>query len=340
MAEAEKKKRDHIALVKETGEEILKDVVVPKKFYKRIDFGVPLLNEIFGGQDTPGLLPGATILFTGMPGAGKSTMALQLADLLHVNAQRTVHYNMGEENKYAVKMRADRMGVTGEFTISSITDINKLLKFVEERGIEVVIQDSIQSLTDGDLRGSELLKSVAKKIQNFGKDNDVNWFVIGHITKGGNFAGPQEIKHDLDAHAHMKVNFENGTRIFELQKNRWGPACIPYEFPMTGRGLDFNNGAIADTEEETGVGVSRAAERREGILKIIKDRLIEGDKISGYCFERLNVDCSGGFWRGMVEKAKKQLKSEGYDIGEDKNGPSGKNRTHVFVRSRPEEKVQ
>src|SRR3954471_15324912 len=88
----------HIPLVQDQGGiERLKDIVVPDKFFKRILFGVPLLDEVFGGE-MPGILPGSTYLFTGDPGAGKSTMALQMADLLESNAGRNVMYNIGEES--------------------------------------------------------------------------------------------------------------------------------------------------------------------------------------------------------------------------------------------------
>jgi DNA repair protein RadA/Sms len=299
--------------------EILKDIVVPKKFYNRIDLGVPILNEVFGGQDMPGILPGCSFLFTGTPGAGKSTMALQLADLMTKNAGRNVLYNIGEENRYMVKMRADRLGLAGAFCITQIEEVDELIKFCEESGVEVLFQDSLQTLRDGGLGGSALLKSVTKKLQSWKEKSDVTIFLIGHSTKGGQFAGPNEIKHDVDAHAHLKLDPNSGNRAFELQKNRFGPAAIPYEFSISSSGLDFQQMKVQEDDEDPanpGANVSRAADRRERICKLIKEKLLAGEKVSGYCFERFEVECSGGFWRGMLSRACKELQNEGHKVEE------------------------
>jgi len=162
-------------------------------------------------------------------------------------------------------------------------------------------------------------------------------FLIGHITKGGDFAGPMSLKHDLDAHIHLKCNKDSGNRILELLKNRFGPATIPYEFPISASGIDFQNitlGGGPDGDSDGGDGtisLGRAAERRERVLTQIKELFLKGEKISGYCFERFNVDCSGGFWRGMVAKARKQLEQEGHRFNTTNNGPGGSGRAHDFM---------
>ena len=304
--------------------EVLRDVVVPEKFFKRISLGVQILDEIFGGTEMPGILAGATFLFTGMPGAGKSTMSLQLADLFQRHSKKNVLYNIGEENKHMIKLRADRIGIRGDFTISHYEDVNALIRFCKQNGVEVVFQDSLQSLRDRDLTGPKLLKSVVKKLTDFAHETDCTTFIVGHITKGGGFAGPQEIKHDVDAHAHLKLNPESGNRIFELQKNRFGPATMPYEFSLSANGLDFQ--PITEAVEAKG-GTSRAADRRDNIKTLIKEKLLQGERISGYCFERFNVDCSGGFWRGMLMKACKELEQDGHKIGEVRIG----GRLHNFL---------
>jgi len=315
-------------IAKNSKVEVLKDIIVPKKFYTRIDMGVAILNEVFGGQEMPGIMPGTTILFTGTPGAGKSTMALQLADLLSKNAGRNVLYNIGEENRYMIKMRADRLGLTGNFCLNQIEEVDELIKFCDDNGVEVLFQDSLQSLRDGDLTGNAVLKSVVKKLQAWKETSDVTMFIIGHVTKGGIFAGPNELKHDVDAHAHLKNNPDSGNRVFEIQKNRFGPACIPYEFSISAQGLDFQQMQPAGEDDvAAAAGSSRTADRRERIKTLIKEQLLAGEKISGYCFERLNVDCSGGFWRGMLARACKEIQAEGKKIGETKI----EGRLHMFV---------
>ncbi|MFA5750617.1 MAG: AAA family ATPase [Candidatus Shapirobacteria bacterium] len=303
--------------------QILNQIEVPKKFFNRLNLGVQVLDEIFGGQEMPGILPGSSFLFTGMPGAGKSTMCLQLAELFHKNIGRNVLYNIGEENKNMIKLRADRLGIEGEFCIGQHEEVDSLIEFCKKNGVEVLFQDSLQSMRDHGMQGPALLRSVTKKLHMFAKDEDVTVFIVGHINKGGMFAGPQEIKHEVDVHAHLSLNTDTGNRVFELQKNRFGPACIPYEFVLSACGLDFHQ---VKQEAQT-AGHSKSAERRDVILKLVKDKLLEGEKISGYCFERFNVDCSGGFWRGMLAKAVKELQNQGFKIAEERiNG-----RLHSYI---------
>lgn len=328
----------HVPLVNHEKEvEVLKDIEVPEKYFKRIRMDVTVLDEIFGGQEMPGLLAGTSVLFTGMPGAGKSTAALQFGDLIQRNSGRNILYNIGEENKFMIKMRADRLGIDGNFGISLFEDVNDLIEFCKSSGIEVLFQDSLQSLTDRtapEMNRKALWRHIGKKLHKFAKDEDVVVFIIGHITKGGDFAGPMEIKHDVDVHAHMKLNPETTARVFELTKNRFGPAGIPYEFNLSAKGLDFAKAVMVESGPEDAT-ISTAAERRDKILKLIKELLLKGEKISGYCFNRfedpitgkMGVDCSGGYWRTMIEKAKNELEANGHVL----NTVKIDGRTHVYV---------
>lgn len=314
----------NITLVDASNEiKVLRDVKVPDRFFNRFSLGVQLLDEMFGGTELPGILPGSSFLFTGMPGAGKSTMCLQLADKLQMTSNANVLYNIGEESEYVIRIRADRIGLTQEFNIGQICDVDILVEKCLEFKIDVLFQDSLQSLRDSSLGGAQCVKSVVKKLHRLSKDNGITVFIVGHITKGGQFAGPQEIKHDVDAHIHLSLNEETGNRIFEFQKNRFGPACIPYEFLLSENGLDFNK--IEATPVKKTVG--KAAGRRENVMLIIREKLIAGEHISGYCFERLNIECSGGFWRSMIQKTCDELESEGVCIGEHKIG----GRVHNFI---------
>lgn len=317
--------------------EVLKDIKVPEKFFNRIKMDVEVLDQIFGGQEMPGMLAGTSILFTGMPGAGKSTAALQFGDLIQRNAGRNILYNIGEENKFMIKMRADRLGIDGNFCISMFEDVNDLIKYCKETGVEVLFQDSLQSLRDREHQDEgekTIWKIVGKKLHKFAKDEDVTVFLIGHITKGGEFAGPMAIKHDVDVHAHMKLNPETMARVFELTKNRFGPAGIPYEFNLSANGLDFSKAVMVEPDSEEG-SKSTASERREKISGLIKELLLKGESISGYCFTRFadpitgktGVDCSGGYWRTMVEKVRRALEAEGHILNEKKID----GRTYVFV---------
>lgn len=327
-----------MALIATKQVEVLKDITVPDRYYKRIDLGVPVLNEIFGGQEMPGILRGTGILFTGMPGGGKSTLSLQLSDMLQKHSGQNVLYNVGEENKYMVKMRADRLGLTKNFCLSQFENVEDLRQYCDENGVEVLVQDSLQSLKYKDLEGNKLLKALGEYLVKWKEESDITMILIGHITKGGDFAGPMSLKHDLDVHMHLKCNKDSGNRILELLKNRNGPATIPYEFPISASGVDFSTITLGGGPDGDGadgadgvVNIGRAAERRERVLTLIKEKFLAGEKISGYCFERFNVECSGGYWRGMVAKAKKQLEQEGHRFNVTTNGPGGSGRAHDYV---------
>lgn len=315
------------------GPELLRDIAVPKKFYSRIDLGVNILNEIFGGQEMPGIVPGTSFLFTGTPGAGKSTLALQMADLLIKHAGRNVLYNLGEENRFMVKMRADRLGLAGNFCIQQISEVDDLIQFCEDLGVEILFQDSLQTLTIAGLSGNKLLSAIADRFQAWKEKSDVTVFMIGHSTKGGYFAGPNHVKHVLDAHVHLGLDKDTGNRILMLEKNRFGPAAIPYEFTISASGMDFDQVKIADQDDDDGEAkqiVSKAADRRERITALIKEKLLAGEKISGYCFERFEVECSGGFWRGMLARACRELQEEGNEIEETRVD----GRLHNFVKGK------
>lgn len=311
-----------------SGVKLLREIRVPPKFYVRMKMEVQVLDELFGGQEWPGIMPGTSFLFTGSPGAGKSTAGLQFADLLQKNAGRNILYNVGEENEYMVKMRADRLGVAGEFGISVIEDCDELIKTCRETGVEVLFQDSLQTLR---LKKHEALgmsklermKQVAKRLHKFAHDEDVNVWIIGHITKGGEFAGPMEIKHDVDIHAHIRLNPETMAREFMLTKNRFGPAGIPYECNLSAKGLDFAAMAEVPAAPPSGSG-GKAGERREAVRKLIKEAMLKGDKVSGYSAadypdpfsKKMGVDCSGGFWRAMLEKVVSELRAESHVVVE------------------------
>ena len=315
----------------------LKDIKVPDKFFDRMCLGVQVLDEIFGGSEWPGILPGTSILFTGMPGAGKSTAALQFADLLVQHANRNTLYNVGEENAFMVKMRADRLGITGNFGLSAIEDVDLLINTCKENGVEVLFQDSLQSLriinhcdkhkfnepdckkcvieAKNSLPRGQMLKAVTKKLHKFGKESDVAVFIIGHITKGGDFAGPMEVKHDVDVHAHIRLNPETMAREFSLTKNRFGPAGIPYECNLTSKGLDFAAMAVAEGDKPDEKSGSKASVRREKNEKLIKDALLKGEQISAYDTGKFKeFEGSPGVWRSTLEKVVSSLQAEGHVV--------------------------
>ncbi len=303
--------------------EIVSDIKVPDRYYRRLTTGTMVLDKMFGGDELPGLPPFVSILFTGAPGAGKTTMVLQLADLFSRKSDLSVLYNVGEQSKYIIKMSADRMKLRGGFAISQMADVNDLLKYCKDNSVDVLIQDSIQTLTDRiDPEASEpkLIKMVGAKFAEAAGKQNMLIFAVGQVTKGGEFAGPMKLKHTLDIHAHLSFNKDTGNRVFELPKNRFGPAMIPYEFHLNSDGMDFKN---FETPTEEAVTKTKGSQKKQAFIEFAKKALLDGLSLSGYpedCkrlvkwMDEKGYECSGGYWRGIIGMAQRQLESQGHRL--------------------------
>jgi KaiC/GvpD/RAD55 family RecA-like ATPase len=328
----------HVALVDHHSNiRTLREIVVPQTFFDRIKLGVPVIDELFGGADWPGFMKGSTFLFTGAPGAGKSTAALQFADLLQKNAGRNVLYNVGEESEVMVKMRADRLGISGEFGISCIEDVDDLIKACVDLGVEVLFQDSLQSLRGKSVENigrDARLKLVVKRLTKAAKDHGILVFILGHLTKSGDSAGPNELVHDVDARAHIRLDPKTQAREFILTKNRFGPAGIGYEVNLSATGLDFAASAMqpegeGESAQAQAGSSSKASDRRAEADRVIKEALLRGEKVSRACHARLGVDCSDGFWATRVEKVAQELRATGKNM--QKGNVDGKSHNWMEV---------
>jgi RecA/RadA recombinase len=323
----------------ELGFERLCDVLVPSKYFNRIRTGVAALDRAFGGEDMPGILPGSVTLLTGVPGAGKSTLGLQLAEVLQANAGRHVLYNVGEENRPMLKLRADRLGLRAQFWVKQYETVGELIEACKRTGVEVLIQDSLQSFHEEEvrghhLRGGRLLTYAVKQLTRLAQDEGITVVIVGQSTKKGEFAGPQELKHQVDAHAHIRLDLDTGERVLNFEKNRNGPAAVPVMMLMDSKGLHFGpppEGREVAAERPS----ARQLDRRERCVQVAKARLLDGDRLSGYCHERLDLDVSGNFWRGILEAACRELEREGFEIRET----TIDRRSYRFVSKRPEARL-
>lgn len=218
-------------------------VKVDPRLRERIDTGLPFLNMVKSGDaDEKGLTPSEVILFTGTPGAGKSTMSLQLASAL-ADRGHSVLLNGVEESPAQVKITYERMGLTGDFTIANATfmdeveTMNKELKKLvggntlashlahlkatyEKSGGKrtlgtgqyagmVVIVDSLQAMNDGKYGLATNNKTpirVLESLCQWAKDEYACVIVIGHVAKSGEFKGDNTLLHMVDSHIHLYVD--------------------------------------------------------------------------------------------------------------------------------------
>lgn len=313
---------------------MLRDVEVPPQFFDRIKTNVQVLDEIYGGPDMPGILPGSVILKTGMPGAGKTTLCLQMAEM-YAKAGYSVLYNIGEENEKMIRLTANRLGLPGNFPVSSFVDVEELCRYVAEGRVEVLFQDSLQSLQFKGLIGTRLLRGVGRRLIELAKDAEVAVVLVGQITKGGDFAGPMALKHDVDGHAHLSLNKDSGNRVIQMTKNRFGPANLPYEFTMGATGMDFKAVTLGGDGDPTSGG-GRGAQRRDEARALVRELLLDGKGVNGYSHEgdvyemsngtpnlsndpRLRtLGLSGNFMRGVLRMVVRQLQTEGRVLREDR----------------------
>ena len=210
----------------------IQDIEVPEVLKKRIPTGLPYFDAVIGGE---GFTPSMVSLFTGTPGAGKTTMMLALANALQGRGAQVV-FNTAEESLFQVKMTVDRLRLKHPFMVGNednvltlLDECNKVRLAHPDRPFFLIV-DSLQCMTDGHFKSGRITTATAEralgKITDFAKQHSVNVLVIGQVTKDGKMAGSNKLKHMVDSHIHLSVEQKDedlkGCRVLETQKNRFG----------------------------------------------------------------------------------------------------------------------
>ncbi|MEJ7834352.1 MAG: DNA repair protein RadA [Nocardioides sp.] len=185
--------------------------------------GVPELDRVLGG----GLVPGAAILLAGEPGVGKSTLLLEVAAQTACYQRRTL-YVTGEESASQVRLRADRTGgVHDELFVAAETDLGAVLTHIEQTRPELLVVDSIQTLSapgiEGVPGGVTQIKEVAAALIRVAKTRNITTVLVGHVTKDGSIAGPRVLEHLVDVVLHFEGERNSRFRMLRAVKNRFGP---------------------------------------------------------------------------------------------------------------------
>jgi DNA repair protein RadA/Sms len=199
--------------------------------------GLGEFDRILGG----GVWPGSMVLLGGAPGIGKSTLMLQAADRLAA-PDHPVLYVSGEESPSQIKGRADRLGVKNDrLLLASETDLLEVLRLVEEHQPKTLVLDSIQTAHKPDLPGMPgsvgQIRECAAELLHLAKGKGITVFVLGHVTKDGELAGPRVLEHIVDTVLYFETEDRNVYRILRAVKNRFGPTNEIGVFEMTSRGL-------------------------------------------------------------------------------------------------------
>ncbi len=210
---------------------------VPDEEGRRLITDVPEFDRVLGG----GLVPGSLVLVGGDPGIGKSTLMLQAAARL-AGRGIAVAYVCGEESPRQVRLRATRLGIGGEgITLIPETNLEAALGAAEALGAAVVIVDSIQSVYVDGLEtrsgGPAQLAEAGARLVGWAKGNEIATIVTGHVTKGGEIAGPRLLEHLVDAVLYFESAESGALRVLRAVKNRFGATDEVGVFEMTGEGL-------------------------------------------------------------------------------------------------------
>lgn len=232
------------------------------------------LNRVLGG----GVVRGSVTLIGGEPGIGKSTLMLQLA----LSVTQKVLYVSGEESASQIKMRADRTGIHNEQCyVVNDNSLDILFTHFKDLVPEIVVIDSIQTLHSPIIEASagsvSQIRECTSQLIKYAKETGVPVFIIGHITKDGNIAGPKVLEHMVDTVLQFEGDRNHLFRLVRSIKNRFGSTneLGIYEMERTGlREVSNPSEILISTHDENLSGVAIGA-----ITEGLRPMLIESQAL-------------------------------------------------------------
>lgn len=198
--------------------------------------GISELDRVLGG----GIVKGSVILLSGDPGIGKSTILLQVCNALQGDIK--ILYVSGEESAIQIKLRAKRIGVESDaVSVMTETDVQTVCEYINSARPDLVMIDSIQTMQHPDISSSPgsivQVRESANMLLRTGKSLDIPIFIVGHVNKGGDIAGPKVMEHIVDTVLYFEGERNQSYRILRAIKNRFGSTNEIGVFEMTETGL-------------------------------------------------------------------------------------------------------
>ena len=206
--------------------------------YDRIDTGSGELNRVLGG----GLVKGSLVLISGEPGIGKSTIIIQAAGRIAAGG-KSVLYVSGEESEEQIKMRADRVckSLPDSLYVMSETNIENVETVFDKIQPDFLIIDSIQTLYSSQLDSApgsvSQVRMCGNLLMKLGKTHSCAIFIVAHVTKNGDLAGPKTVEHLVDCVLNFSGERDGELRILRAYKNRFGTTSEIGAFRMGTSGL-------------------------------------------------------------------------------------------------------
>lgn len=282
----------------------------------RILTGIEELDRVLGG----GIVIGSVVLLGGEPGAGKSTLLLQIC--ANLPAHLSVLYVTGEESIRQIKLRADRLHVTGDtVTVAAETEIETVTDLIDTHKPSLVIVDSIQTMHSAAVSSSagsvSQVKECSAQLLTCAKSLEIPVFIVGHVNKDGAIAGPKVMEHIVDTVLYFEGDRMLPYRILRAVKNRYGSTNEIGMFDMTGSGLReiVNPSKMLLEGRPLGVSGNCVACTMEGTRPILSEVQALVTKTSfgtprrtasGFDFSRMNLllavlEKRGGYFMGAMD---------------------------------------
>ena len=224
------------------------DIEIPDILRKKFKTGIDYIDGAMGGE---GFTPSCVTLFTGEPGAGKSSMALILANAITGKGGIAL-FNTAEESLYQTAMTAERLRLKKGFPCGNTPDVGLIIEKAREMQAAnpdkqfFLIVDSLQCLFDPKYGanytgGSASAVRCLEEITNFCKETNAIAIVINQVNKSGTMAGSNKLKHMVDSMMHLSVERKDpdlaGCRVLQSIKNRFGGCGHVYFMQLNKRGF-------------------------------------------------------------------------------------------------------
>lgn len=280
----------------------LSTVVIPPDA-PLISTGIPALDVCLApGEGEPGGLPeGSSVLLSGAPGGGKSSLALLMA-----NSAATSLVLHREESEVSVKKRWDRLKLTQDPWTAPLRDVEKALDHVRDAQASLVVVDSVQTLVKDGRRRHDAQADAAEELVGQACGSGGAVVLVCHVSKDGkSHAGDMSLAHLVDVHLHVTTDAKKGERHLEVRKNRHGRAGFQVPLSISAFGVSVGTPSAMGSLSSARTALEKSAEKAIELLQA-------GKVLSGYDFELAGV--SGGVWRAALEMAARRLVRDGQEV--------------------------